>query len=270
MQQLAVKHKLVLFYVLAFAISGPASALLAAVYKGDPYSPLSVMASSLAGLGPLLSLAILEKLTGKQVQVGAILSTIRLRGANWRWFVPAIFAYPVIVALGNLACFLTGRETQLHLLKSGPDALGLFALPVMAIHFTAGLITSPLFEEPGWRGFALVPLQRRCGREMGSLAVGALWWLWHQPRDIAYGLQPTLYGFAGMVALSFMIDSLFNLSGRNLFTAMLAHQSSAIVITWLYEGQANMVTLSLLIAFVVALRLIEWRTARVPAQALMA
>jgi hypothetical protein len=51
-----------------------------------------------------------------------------------------------------------GQKTQLRLLKPGLARLGLAALPTMVVFFTAGLATSPLFEEPGWRGFALVAL----------------------------------------------------------------------------------------------------------------
>jgi membrane protease YdiL (CAAX protease family) len=68
------------------------------------------------------------------------------------------------------------------------------------------LLTSPLFEEPAWRGFALGSLQARLGREVGSLVVGLLWWLWHQPMNLTFGLEPTLYSAISMVALSLMGD----------------------------------------------------------------
>ena len=90
------------------------------------------------------------------------------------------------------------------------------------LYLIASLPTSSLFEEPGWRGFALRELQGRFGREGGSIIVGTLWWTWHQPSNLTFGVEPTLYGFLQMVSISFMIDSLFNLSGRNHFTAMLA------------------------------------------------
>jgi hypothetical protein len=64
-----------------------------------------------------------------------------------------------------------------------------------------------------------------------------------------------------------MIGSLSNLSTRDLFTAMLAHQSSAIVTTWLYQGQAGPASLSLMVLLVIALRLVERRRAPVPVPA---
>jgi len=68
-----------------------------------------------------------------------------------------------------------------------------------------------------------------------------------------------------MVALPFLIDSLFNLSGRNPFAAMLAHQSSGTVITFLYQGTDNLITFALLVALVLGLR---WREGYTPAPAL--
>jgi membrane protease YdiL (CAAX protease family) len=129
----------------------------------------------------------------------------------------------------------------------------------MLLHFIPSLITSPLFEEPGWRGFALVNLQQRYGRQIGSLLVGCLWWLWHQPMNLTFGLTPSIYSFAAMVALSFMIDSLFNLSGRNVFAAMLAHQSYGTANTFLYRSGQNLAYLGLLVVFVIVLRLVEAR-----------
>ena len=132
----------------------------------------------------------------------------------------------------------------------------------MLIHFVASLITSPLFEEPGWRGFALPRLQRKLGRTLGSLAVGVLWWLWHQPMNLTFGLEPTIHSALSMIVLSFIIDSLFNLSGGNLLAAMLTHQSYGTVFTFIYEGEQNWFTLGLRILFLLVIRTIEYRRTR--------
>jgi membrane protease YdiL (CAAX protease family) len=237
------------------------------LYTGGPPSPLVYVFSTLGGLGPLISLVILDRLSQQAISIRQILSQIRLRNAPLAWFIPAVFALPLITVCGATGYYLLGIEPALRLILPGPDTLGLAVLPVMLVHFAASLITSPLFEEPGWRGFALGNLQGRFGREIGSLLVGLLWWLWHQPMNLTFGLQPSLYSAISMVALSFMIDSLYNLSGKNLLTAMLAHQSSGTVIAFLYQGSDNLLQLGLLAGFVVLLRIQESRGAAAPVPA---
>ncbi|MCL4436423.1 MAG: CPBP family intramembrane metalloprotease [Thaumarchaeota archaeon] len=254
------RYKVVLFYVFAFAISWTFWFLMSLTYHGSTTDYTVIALSSIAGLGPLLSLIILGRVTGNAVDFKKIAATARFRGAaHKRWFLPATLAIPCFTVLGVLLSFLLGLENagdgQLRLIKSGPDTLGLLVLPIMAVYLFASLPTSPLFEEPGWRGFALPKLQRRFGREGGSIIVGFLWWVWHQPSNLTFGIEPTAYAFLQMVTVSFMIDSLFNLSGENLLTAMLAHASSGVVFTFLYEGSQTLFALIPLVGFVAILRI---------------
>ncbi len=258
MNQFVSKHRLVFFYVFAFIISWTAWLLMSRVYTGGQPGMLTYLFSSVGGLGPLLSLLLLQKLTNQEVSVKDILSQIKIRQIKNPWALTAIFALPAITLLGNLGYYGLGQESQLRLIKTGPDELGFAVVLVMAVQFTAGLVTSPLFEEPGWRGFALGSFQKKLGKTLGSLVVGLLWWLWHQPMNLTFGLQPSIYAALTMVTISFLIDSLFNLSNQNLFTAMLAHQSYGTVNTFLYEGNQNWLILGLLIGFMILIRAIEY------------
>ena len=75
--------------------------------------------------------------------------------------------------------------------------------------------------------------------------------------NLTFGLTPSLHSALSMIALSFMIDSLFNLSGKNVFIAMLAHQSYGTVFTFLVQRNQSWLELGLRIAFVVVLRVLE-------------
>ena len=253
------QHKVVWFYVLTFAISWPSWLVMSKVAGGSASGVLTLLFSTLGTLGPLLSLWTLEGLSQGAVRVGAILANIRPMDPNRQWFLVASLAVPIITALGNLLNYLAGRESSLRFIQEGPDGLGFWVLPVMLIQFAAGLVTSPLLEEPAWRGFALGELQGRYGRELGSLLVGVLWWLWHQPMNMAFGQMPSAYGLAAMLALSFLTDSLFNLSGKNVFVAMLVHGSAYTVNVFLYQGQKNLFVLLLMCAIVVYMRIRERR-----------
>lgn len=247
------------FYLLTFAVSWSAWGLMAVVHRGGPPGPLVYVFSTLGGLGPLLALALLERRTGGTVSLRRVLAGIRLRGPGRGWWWPAALAWPAIVLLAEGLNAALGRSDGFRPLQEGPASLGWPVAFAIAAHFLASLITSPLFEEPGWRGFALRPLQDHYGRWLGSLVVGVAWWLWHQPMNLPFGLTPTLESAATMVLLSFSIDALYRLSRDNVATAMLAHQSMGTVLTFLVLRPGDPLRFGLLLAWVVALRWIESR-----------
>jgi hypothetical protein len=85
--------------------------------------------------------------------------------------------------------------------------------------------------------------------------------------NLTLGLQPSVSSFLSMPGLSSVIDSLFNLPGRNLVVAMLAHLSSGTVQTFLHPGTAVGLRLGLLLATVLALRLFEHARPQTPRHA---
>lgn len=251
------------FYLLTFAISWSAWGVMAAIHRGGQPGPLVYVFSTLGGLGPLLALAWLERRTSGAVSLRRILAGIRLRGPGRAWWWPAALAWPAIVLVAEGLNVALGRSDGFRPLQEGPAALGWPVAFAIAAHFLASLVTSPLFEEPGWRGFALRALQDRYGRWLGSLVVGVAWWLWHQPMNLPFGLTPTLERAATMVLLSFSIDSLYRLSRDNVATAMLAHQSMGTVLTFLVLRPGDPIRLGLLFVWVAALRGLEARASRV-------
>ena len=243
------KQKLLVFYVLAFSISWTSWYVMSIANVSDKPTIVVYIFSTVGGLGPLLSLLLVHKWSDEELNLKVILSRIHVREAKSIWGILAIIAMPIATLLGGLGYFLMGREDQFRIIKTGPDEMGIFVVLVIIVQFAAALVTSPLFEEPGWRGFALVNLQKKYGRTIGSLVVAFLWWLWHQPMNLTFGLDPTIYSTLTLVVSSFIIDSLFNLNNKSLFTAMLAHQSMGTINTFLYQGQENWLTLIFKIIF---------------------
>ncbi|MFX1417187.1 MAG: hypothetical protein ACFFC0_10270 [Promethearchaeota archaeon] len=105
-------------------------------------------------------------------------------------------------------------------------------------------------------------LQSRFGREIGSLLLGSYWWLWHQMSNLYWGFYPTPISYLSMLGHSFAIDSLFNLSKRNILTAMFAHQSLFIANIYLYKTTNDLsalIVLAVVWISVLALRMLESR-----------
>jgi len=224
------------------------------VYKGVVDGTV-LMLSTLGGLGPMVALWAVSRVS-KEVDFGEIISGINIRKFD-RWALLAVFTIPTIYVISNHLTNIVQGSEQPYLLEQYTKQYGGLILPIILVHFTASLLTSPLFEEPGWRGFALIRLQRRYGRETGSLIVGLMWWLWHQPMWITFGVQISALSLAIWVTKSMALDSLYNLSNRNLFVAMLTHQSWGTVYMFFQNPDGNIMTLFVALLFALVLKFVE-------------
>jgi membrane protease YdiL (CAAX protease family) len=98
------------------------------------------------------------------------------------------------------------------------------------------LIGGPLFEEPGWSGFALPRLQRLHGALVGGIILGTLWALWHLPgflipsQDLT-DIPPrgTLLDFVvfalALIGLRLIMQWVFNYTRGSVLIAVLVHAS---------------------------------------------
>lgn len=257
MKEFIVKHQLTLFFVITLTIGWFWWAQMVLNLWPQEYI---IVPSSLGGVSPILTLVILQKLSTREVDLDSIVKTAQVGRSHAKWLSIGAFLLPVVFTLGNLLSYVLGFEVQLILLNPGPDELGWALIAIAPITFFPGLLTSPLFEEPGWRGFALPKLQAKYGREVGSVLIGSFWWLWHQMSNISFGLYPSVLGYFSMLGQSFAIDSMFNLSRRNLLVAMFAHQSLFITFTYLYRSPndlSTIVVIALIWIFVAILRFRE-------------
>jgi len=98
------------------------------------------------------------------------------------------------------------------------------------------LLGGPLFEEPGWTGFAQPRLQRSCGLLIGGLILGSLWALWHLPgfvipsQDVTDILpRGTVLEFVvfalALMGLRLIIIWVVNNTRNSVFMAILIHAS---------------------------------------------
>ena len=93
---------------------------------------------------------------------------------------------------------------------------------------------APLWEEVGWRGFALPCIQRQYGPVLGTLILGALWGVWHLPFFFGPLAQtgPMLPCFSATVAL---VEFSIGLTGLS------------VVMTWILNNCGGSTLLAILI-----------------------
>lgn len=183
-----------------------------------------------AYVGPLGAAFIVTALTGGRaglrVWVGRLL---RWRVAP-RWYAVALLAVPIAVLL--LGTIASGGQVQ---------APSLVALALYVPALLLQMLTTGLAEEPGWRDFALPPLQERFGPLGAAAILGPLWGIWHLPLFLTeWGSWPdvTWLNVVEFVAFSALFNVvimwLFNRSGQSLPIVMLFHVSlnNTVTVFW--------------------------------------
>ncbi len=140
-----------------------------------------------------------------------------------RWYAVAVFLIPV-------------SEVAVTAALGGPDALRAFTPAALLFYPTAYLahfFFGPLFEESGWRGFALPRMQDRFGPLRASLLLGLLWSVWHFFLYVPVWFSAgAVNGVAGVAiftvtttAMTFIFTWLSNHSRASLLLAILLHGS---------------------------------------------
>jgi uncharacterized protein len=177
--------------------------------------------------GPTLAAFIMTATTEGRAGVRRLLGRLVLWRVGIRWYLFALLGVPLIMLVGTMV--YSGNLPRLGAL-GGPSYLlgylGTFALVVV--------LGGPLFEEIGWRGFALPRMERLHGPLLASLILGVLWALWHLPEFLvpSWAASSGGGGLVGitlftLTALTFtiVITWVFNNTRASLLVAILFHAS---------------------------------------------
>ena len=159
-----------------------------------------------------------------------------LRLAGWKW--------PLITAL--IFTILSAISIAI-----GVDVLG-FEMPTMdylkaiianplniLLVLLLSLISGPLNEEFGWRGYALDRLLVRFGFLKGSLILGFIWAIWHLPWYFTPGqaqynlLQDSVFHalmfIPSVMLLSVFVSFVYVETGRSILAGALVHMLSNLI-----------------------------------------
>ena len=200
------------FFLLTFAVTWglqlPGVLAQRGVLPGDVswYLPFA----GLGLLGPTVAAAVLAYRAGGKAGVKALLEPL----TRWR-FHPRYYAVALLPALvlAELLYLLNqaGRQGPIAYLPAGGGVV-------------FGVLAS-LFEEVGWRGYALPRLERRFGGFAASGLVGVVWYVWHLPMFAAVGvpLNLALVMLLYFVGASLLLTWLVKESGGSLLVAVIGH-----------------------------------------------
>ena len=203
----ATRHDLILYFLLAFALSWSIWPLIA----------LNPTSSPLVPFGPLIAAVIVSLLAGGLRELRSLLGQL----TRWRvhpfWYVIALAGPFFISLIAGALTVATGAPP--------PDPRGYTDPVAILATLLSTMVIVGLFEEVGWRGFALPRLQRRLPALGASLILGGIWAAWHLPVLISdpTGQRPPLPFVIGILAQSVILAWLYNSTNASLPIVIILH-----------------------------------------------
>lgn len=225
------KHSLVIFFVLAFALSWLIWLPQLASVQGFLDKPVSPYLHLVGGFGPMFAAMIVTGITAGRMGIRELVGRMFRRRVSIVWH--------LIVWFGPVLMF--GISALIVRVTSGvwPD-LGRFGqtteYPQMAllVYWVVNMIYG-WGEETGWRGFALPRLQKRYNAFVATLILSIFWALWHLP--VFWFVDGFMkMGLGGAMGWFF---SLF--LGAVLMTWLYNSTQGSILIVAMFHGTVNIV-----------------------------
>ena len=213
------------FFVLAYVITGAGVCVNFYALRGPPGAPINSQtmpwlpyASYVLWAGPCLSALLMTLFLYGLPGVRRLALQLAPWSVGRAWPVLAVcLLLPLVVEVLPVKILAALAVSVPHLYWEGwPHYL-------YGAVIGAGLIGPGLFEEIGWRGFALPHLQRRYSALVSSLIIGLVWAFWHFPNFFFF--TPTrLAVFVPMgIVISVIYTWVYNSTGGSLFAVVMLH-----------------------------------------------
>ena len=232
------RHALVLYFVLAYAISWSFMIPIALSAQHLVAWRVPFALYYFASFGPLGSALIVSAATDGWAGWKKLFGGLWKWRVNYRYYIFAVIApFGVFTLAMVVNRLITGAWSDLRLLGMADYLPYLSPLGVLGLW----LLTYGLGEETGWRGFALPHLQRDRSAASATLVLAILWAGWHLPafffRDtyVAMGILGfPLFAFT-MPFTAMVFTWLYNSTGGSLLLVVLFHA----FFNWLAVSEAG-------------------------------
>lgn len=203
------------------------------IQTSGPWGLLGLLGAFAPTLVALSLIALLDGRAGLQ----ALLERLVRWRAGVQYYIFAVLVPPLLSLGGLMLQVLLGAPrpdfTNPLIRQALPPglagvSLGALFLPTL---IQQALLSSPIGEEPGWRGYALPLLQQRMQPLWSGVTLGLFWAIWHLPRLLTQGSAP-----ADLAAW-----------GVALATLLVGNVATALLFTWLFNKTHGSVLLTLLL-----------------------
>jgi membrane protease YdiL (CAAX protease family) len=215
------RHPLVVYFVIAYAFTWTFD-LVFLVWLNIP--DIGPNRSALRDLGPSIAALIVTAAVAGRTGLGQFFRRFLIWRVNVVWYLFAILGVPAIYIAGIL--LVPGAAASFRAPSLGNVAMYPVILLVIVV------FSGPLFEEPGWRGFALPRMQERWSPLAAAVLLGVLWAGWHATEYLTPEFSRTNGGLTlsgvsiflvGAICFSIMIAWVFNNTRASILMAILMH-----------------------------------------------
>jgi len=163
--------------------------------------------------GPAVAALLLARLAGTPGAARDLLRRALPTRRDLPWSIGIVVAGIGLASLA-LAVAGVGWAEQLGIVRAHGGLL--------AAHLALQLVVVALGEELGWRGWLLPALAARTTRLRATVAVAAIWGVWHAPLLFS-GFVAASMLLLGVLGLSVIFTALWARAEHRLFTVVLAH-----------------------------------------------
>jgi membrane protease YdiL (CAAX protease family) len=239
------RHDVLLFFLMVFVLGWPRAIVEAGYSQGwlarGPSSFLTIL--YLLGT-PLVSALIVIAVTHGRVGLKEWSARLIHWRVNWRWYLFVLFGYPLMTALAyTVSDLIAGRDWSVltvwkvgfENLRVGAADLGINPqnnLQILGILLLASFLV-PIFEEGGWRAFAIPRLQQKYSVLTSALVMGVIWSVWHLPNFYTIGADhygmPFLWFLLTITSTSILMVWIMNNTNQSVLMTILFHGS---IILW--------------------------------------
>lgn len=177
------------------------------------------------------------------------------RKAGWKWPLITIAVFTLLSAISlviGVGLLKFEMPTMNYIKAIAANPLNIFLVLLLS------LISGPLNEEFGWRGYALDRLLVRFGFLKGSLILGFIWAIWHLPWYFTPGqaqydlLKDSVFHavmfIPSVMMLSVFVSFVYVKTGRSILAGALVHMFSNLIGSQLLSSYTT--EISMLIRYV--------------------
>jgi membrane protease YdiL (CAAX protease family) len=235
------RNDLWVFFALVFALMWPRGIVGAAYSLGVIPNPPATILNVLYFLGtPLVAAFLVTSVTRRREGLKEWAGRLFRWRVGWRWVLLSLGIYPLVslVAFAISSLATGGQWTVAMMWKSGFENLQENAVRIGLTPdttwqvFAILLMTSftvPMFEEGGWRAFAIPRLQEKTNALVSGLVMGIIWSVWHLPSFFTMGSDhygmPFLWFLMVIVSVSVLMVWILNHTNQSTLMAILFHGS---------------------------------------------